>query len=175
MSKASYELGMVSRVNVEALGEPGKRTFRLLVDSPIGSAVLWLEKEQLLEMGLYIKQALAQAAVAESESPTPHPEPAPGNLSVEFKVGKLALEYVDDQGLFRFWNHDIEAEEQEDAKLGFEATSSQATALSDEALKVCAAGRPLCPLCHQSMDAEGHLCARSNGHRPADQGGPEEE
>ena len=165
MPKASYEFGLVSRLDPEALGEPGKRTFRLLVDSPTGSAVLWLEKEQLLELGLYLKQALSQLNEEESKPPVPQPESAPGDLSLEFKVGKLAIEYVREPGVYRFWNHDIEADDVEQPKLVFDATTSQATHLSEEALKVCAGGRPICPLCHQPIDPEGHPCSRSNGHR----------
>ena len=67
---------------------------------------------------------------------------------------------------FAFLNHAIESDEQESARLIFEATIGQVSKFSDEALAVCAAGRPLCPLCHQAIDAEEHFCVRSNGHPP---------
>ncbi|MFQ5872771.1 MAG: DUF3090 family protein [Dehalococcoidia bacterium] len=169
MPKASYEFGPVTRLTAEAVGEPGRRTFRLLADSSTGSAVLWLEKEQLLELSLSIKKALGLLGLGE-DAPRPSrtdsavEDTTPGALSVEFKVGKQAIEYDREDGIFRFWNHDVEGDEEEDAKLVFDATSEQVKQLSDEALTVCAAGRPICPLCHQPIDAEGHFCSRSNGH-----------
>ena len=41
---------------------------------------------------------------------------------------------------------------------------NQLKALSDEALSVCAAGRPRCPLCGVPMGPEGHQCVRTNGY-----------
>lgn len=163
MPQASHDLGLVSRLNVEAIGEPGKRTFRLVMKSPAGSAVLWLEKEQLLELSLSIKRTLGLAEVKTVQSQPPQASTASEGLAIEFKVVKQALEYDQVRGVFRFWNHDVE-DDSEIATLIFEATSAQAATLSDEGLKVCAAGRPLCPLCHLPMDTEGHFCVRSNGH-----------
>lgn len=165
--KASHELGLVSRLNAEAVGEPGKRTFRLLVDSAVGSAVLWLEKEQLLELSLSIKRAAAMIEEEESEASLTQSASSSGDMSVEFKIGKQSIEYDREARIFRFWNHDIEAGEEEEATLVFEATSAQVSDLSEEGLRVCASGRPICPLCHQPINPEGHFCDRSNGH-PSD-------
>ena len=33
-----------------------------------------------------------------------------------------------------------------------------------DAIKVCASGRPLCPLCGEPINPEGHTCPRTNGH-----------
>ena len=43
-------------------------------------------------------------------------------------------------------------------------------AFAEEALRVCAAGRPLCPLCGGPMDPNGHPCPRTNGHAVEDIG-----
>ncbi len=172
MLEPSYEFGPVSRLDAEAIGEPGRRTFRLLIDSPGGSAILWIEKEQLLELSLSIKRALGMLEMEQEAGPPRTKPPAQsedslGGEPVEFKIGKQAIEYDKGAELFRFWNHDIEEEDQDRARLVFEATREQVTRLSDHALSVCAAGRPICPLCHTPIDPEGHFCARSNGH-PAD-------
>ncbi len=42
--------------------------------------------------------------------------------------------------------------------------SAQASVLGEEALKICAAGRPNCFLCGQPINPEGHACPRANGH-----------
>ncbi|MFQ5933444.1 MAG: DUF3090 family protein [Dehalococcoidia bacterium] len=171
MPRAIYEFGLVSRLDAEAMGEPGKRTFRLLVDSPAGSAILWLEKEQLLELSLSIKRAVGMLEAELAQAPPPGSAPvisedSLGGEPVEFKVGKQAMEYDREAQVFRFWSHDVEDGEDSDAKLAFDATSDQVTRLSDDALSICAAGRPICPLCHQPINPEGHFCSRSNGHPP---------
>lgn len=172
MPEPSYEFGPVSRLDAEAIGEPGKRTFRLVIDSPGGSAILWMEKEQLLELSLSIKRALGMLEEERDAELQPimtpvRSEDSLGGEPVEFKIGKQILEYDKEERLFRFWNHDVEDETNETAKLVFEATSEQVTRLSDDALSVCAAGRPICPLCHAPIDPDGHFCSRSNGH-PSD-------
>jgi uncharacterized repeat protein (TIGR03847 family) len=40
----------------------------------------------------------------------------------------------------------------------------QMRALSRAAQEVVSQGRPICPLCGQPIDPEGHFCPRSNGH-----------
>ncbi|HET6208897.1 MAG TPA: DUF3090 family protein, partial [Jatrophihabitans sp.] len=35
----------------------------------------------------------------------------------------------------------------------------------ERARRVIGAGRPPCPLCNQPLDAQGHVCPRSNGYR----------
>ena len=35
---------------------------------------------------------------------------------------------------------------------------------ADNAIKLCRAGRPPCPLCGAPIDMEGHICPRHNGH-----------
>jgi hypothetical protein len=44
------------------------------------------------------------------------------------------------------------------------ATRGQMYALARRGETEVAGGRPLCSMCGQSMDPEGHFCPRSNGH-----------
>ena len=48
--------------------------------------------------------------------------------------------------------------------VGFWITTAQATIVSEESLKICAAGRPTCFLCGQPINPDGHACPRANGH-----------
>ncbi|MBI4298755.1 MAG: DUF3090 family protein [Chloroflexi bacterium] len=160
------EFGIVSRLAPEALGVPGKRTFRVLLESPSGSAVLWLEKDQLLQLALAVRQISAE--FQESERPSrKHPSRPPSKPAIflEFKVGRLALGHDEKTDLFFVEAQDIEADREREATLRFRAYRSQMLAFAEEALKVCAAGRPQCPLCGGPMDPTGHVCVRTNGHR----------
>jgi len=44
-------------------------------------------------------------------------------------------------------------------------SADEAREFSARSMRVIAAGRPLCPLCNQPLDASGHICARSNGYK----------
>jgi len=59
-----------------------------------------------------------------------------------------------------------EAEETRDAaRARFWATREQMLSLARHGALICAAGRPLCPLCRNPLDPEGHDCPALNGHR----------
>ena len=66
-SNARYRFGALSRVNVEAIGVPGQRTFRLVLESGPASASLWLEKEQLYQLAIYIQEIISSLSGGEGE------------------------------------------------------------------------------------------------------------
>ncbi len=163
MVHAKNEFTNVTKLRSEAVGEPGSRTFRILVESGSSSAVIWIEKEQLFQLALAIHQLLV-AAAEEPSSPARPPEDreAPGLTSLDFKANKLVLGYDGERSLFLIDAHD--QEDDESATVRVWADKESLKGFADEALRVCAAGRPLCPLCGRPMDSTGHKCARRNGH-----------
>ncbi len=165
MPDARHDLGRVESVKAEAIGEPGQRTFRLLVDGPKGGACLWLEKEQLSQLSMAIQQIMAMSS-GESPEETLPPSGAsgPGQPSLDFKVGKLSLGHAPQVDLFIIEAHDREDDEDADPTVAFWASRSQMKDLAEEARVVVAAGRPLCPLCSAPMGPEAHVCPRANGH-----------
>ena len=84
---------------------------------------------------------------------------------MEFDVGNLSLGHDPERDLFLIEAHNREDDQDREAILGFWASRPQLEDLADEAQVVCAAGRPLCPLCNAPMGPEAHVCSRSNGHR----------
>src|SRR5438093_7882390 len=56
-------------------------------------------------------------------------------------------------------------EERDVGRVRFWATREQMLSLARHGALVCAAGRPLCPLCRNPLDPEGHDCPALNGHR----------
>lgn len=163
MPEPTQDMGLVNTFAAEAIGKPGKRTFRLTVGSEAGTAIIWLEKEQLLELGLHLKRTIGMLEeVEESQSPSPD-FPGLDAPVIEFKLGKQAVEFDEEDGIFRFWNYDVE-DEADVASLVFEATVAQVISFADESLRVCSSGRPICPLCHEPINPDGHFCSRSNGH-----------
>ena len=168
MSDAKHDLGLVDSVKAEAIGVPGQRRFRLLLESSGGSACLWLEKGQLFQLSLAIGQMLARADASEAErGEQPGYNPSPSNpASLEFEVGNLSLGHEPAGDLFVIEAFDRDDEDEDDPLLGFWASRTQMEELAEEAQAVCAAGRPICPLCNGPIDAEGHMCVRTDGHQP---------
>ena len=157
------EFKEVDTLRAEALGEPGERTFRMLVDGQSGTAVIWLEKEQLLQLGLAINQLLV--SIPEDSAPAEaNQDVERAGAKVEFKVGKLVLGHDGSIGKFVIEAHDIESDEDSLPSARVWGDRSQVKAFADQAIRVCAAGRPLCPLCGAPMDRAGHRCPRTNGH-----------
>ena len=165
-SGAQYQFGSVSNVNVEAIGVPGQRTFRLTLASGAAAAILWLEKEQLYQLATYIREVVASLpSDAESQaSEAPEPEWSGEIINLDFKVGKLALGHDKSTNCFLLITHEIEEGEGDTATLSFWLTRNQGEGLAEEALKVCAAGRPRCYLCGSPINPDEHMCPRSNGH-----------
>ena len=162
MPAARNEFTQVSLLRAESFGEPGKRTFRIRVDSESSSASIWIEKEQLFQLALAIQQMVSALPEVREESDPPADREAPGLTSLDFRVMKLVLGHDTSRGLFIIDAHDSDDEERAAVRVWL--YQSQLLAFSEEALEVCASGRPLCVLCGRPIDPDGHRCARVNGH-----------
>ena len=169
MAKPELEFTNLTGLRAEAIGEPGQRTFRILAESGSSSAIIWLEKEQLFQLALAINQLLATQpeSPAGTDIPT-RPETQPPPTNVEFKAGHLVLGHDGKSGRFMIDAHEAESSESAPHDIRFWSERSQAGAFAEEALRACASGRPLCPLCGSPIDSSGHRCPRSNGHRLLD-------
>ena len=171
-----HDLGMTDSVEAEAIGVPGKRTFKITATSAGGSAVVWLEKEQLLRVGIAIKRFLvAHPGAAEPVRPATQVG-ASGAVEVEFKAGEMSLRHDTSTGVLTLAAEAIEPapepelpeSEKPPAAVQFSFTRPMAATLADLALEACAAGRKPCPLCGGPIDPEGHFCVKTNGHQTLD-------
>ena len=165
MSDPRNEMHAVGSLTAEAIGEPGSRTFRIIAGGGSGSAMIWLEKEQLFQLALAIQQILASSS--EEDAASDPARDAGAGVSLDFKVGKLALGRDGRSGLFMIDAHDLEEEDEESATVRVWANSRMVREFSEEAMRVCAAGRPICPLCGSSINPDGHPCSRVNGRAKA--------
>ncbi len=173
MSSNTEDFGPVSRIQPDAVGVPGNRRFRLLLEGDRGSACLWLEKEQLQALGLAIEQLLAPLATIWTSKAPDQPTPAsagefPPHPTIEFQVGRLALGFDEESQQFLLLVHDVEAEQEGPPTLTCRATRPQLRVLSQSIASLVAAGRPRCPLCGQPIEGASHVCAGSNGHTTHD-------
>jgi len=173
---ARYLLGALTSIYAETFGEPGRRTFRLILKAGAANISVWLEKEQLFQLGVSLQEAVRRLSAEQQAGPSSPagPEWSGEELSLEFKARQMLLKYETSGNAFYLEAHegDEEAREQdrEEASVSCGLSISQSVALAEEALKICAAGRPPCFLCGLPIDPEGHICPRANGHAVMESG-----
>ena len=164
MSEARHDLGIAQVLKAEAIGVPGKRTFRLVVEAEGGSAFIWVEKEQLSALALTLQRFVAELSEESAAAPSP-PAAVAREPFFDFKAASLGLTYDEGREMFAVLAYEQEEAPKDRPTVACSFPRARAEGLADEALEVVASGRPVCPLCRQSMDPEGHACVRSNGHR----------
>jgi uncharacterized repeat protein (TIGR03847 family) len=180
---ADFELTDPEVFTAGAVGEPGRRVFFLQGRQAGAVVTLRLEKQQVVALAEYLGGLLA-------ELNTPITEPLPTDLALvepaveEWIVGSLLVAYNEAADRFLVVAEELMLEadsDEEDERAGggalepdggdepssarFHLTRAQAAAFVARAAELAAAGRPMCPVCGRPIDADGHVCARSNGHR----------
>jgi uncharacterized repeat protein (TIGR03847 family) len=175
----TVDLGVARAVDAQTFGEPGQRTFQLrIIAGGNVAASLWLEKQHVQALNMAFAQVLAQLDYRD--------RPPPADLSDfplaaehDFKVGRLGLGYDPSDRTVVLDAFELTAEEEAEAIVRVRMTPDQCAWLVGQLSEIIAKGRPLCPLCGVSVDAEGHTCIRANGHLkqpiPEEQTGGEEE
>lgn len=181
----SANLGTVHTLGVEAVGQPGQRRFRLFAASSRGSAIMWMEKEYLINLSLTIDHALAQI----SEGQILRTEAQVGGLTAsggmppnfpltpdhELQVGQIGLTYEERASMFMLTGMPMEiimepgqdpiAHVREEDAVSIRFSQQQAHDLTGSINALVASGRPVCPLCHTPLDGGPHACVKQNGHR----------
>jgi uncharacterized repeat protein (TIGR03847 family) len=146
----------------ESFGEPGQRTFRLLVGTVQGSVSLWLEKEQLAMLGSAIGDLLRRIPKGQGRKPESDAlDSFSGDLEV--RVGSLAVGYDESQSGFTVEATDF-VTPLTLTSISFLANRKQFSELGDEIERIVVAGRPRCPLCGRPISGGAHFCPESNGH-----------
>lgn len=153
------------------VGPPGQRVFYLQGVAGPEVVTLRLEKQQVAALAEYLAGIIA-------DLPSVQPFPVAADLTEpvveEWIVGSLGVAY--DEGNDRVLivaEELVETDESGDelsaepATARFHLERAQVVAFIEHAVEVVLAGRPPCPICGRPMDPNGHVCPRSNGHRPS--------
>jgi len=164
MDTPANDFGRAISIDAEAVGQPGNRRFRVLVQSAGRCASVWMEKQQLAGIGEWFDETIQRL---DTEQPGTEPDEEPGPIAaiydVEFTAGQIGLGYVEDERVFALQCFDLQSSTSQPTFRCF-VSRGQARVLSAKIARVVAAGRPICPLCAMPMEPEGHHCPRSNGH-----------
>ncbi|MGH2457317.1 MAG: DUF3090 family protein [Chloroflexota bacterium] len=169
MPPERHDFDVVARLETDAVGTPGSRRFRLVVQNENETAFLWMEKEQLHALGLAVDQLLSKVRVLWSSNEPAGQSPSAGKpfdcvASVEMRVGRLGLGFDEGSKLFVMIAHDVESEPDDPPTFRCLCSRGQLSRLSEAITAVTTAGRPRCPICDAPLDGGPHFCPRSNGH-----------
>jgi uncharacterized repeat protein (TIGR03847 family) len=172
-----FELASPERVTVGTVGPVGERVFLLQVREGPLLKTLKLEKAQVSALARFLGRMLG-------ELERPGELPSGDELALEpfgepdFVVRSLGVSYDDDLDRIILVADEIDRSEVETAvealfgladdgeSVRLSMTREQAAALAIRGTELVEAGRPPCPLCGYPLDARGHVCPRTNGHRP---------
>lgn len=162
----NYEIRAVDWIKAEALGEPGARHFRIIVYGQGNRACLWIEKGQLLRLCIGIRQLIAIQPdyLATDDSDLSDNVSVHDSIEMEFKVSQVELGRSSDADLFVVDVQGIGDQSDDVVGLTIWCSMDMLLGLADEAEAVCAAGRPICELCHAPISDNQHICPKTNGH-----------
>ena len=173
----SFDLSSVDRITVGTVGDPGSRTFFLQAREDSLLISLKVEKGQVAALSQRLGELL-------HENPASSPIPEPADLDLEeptlseFSVGSLGLSFSsDDDRVVIVCEEQVAVDDDDDDDLfgddddrgavaRFGCTRGQAAALAMRGATLVATGRAACPLCGYPLDPRGHVCPKTNGHRP---------
>ena len=171
---SSYDFDDPRVFTAGAVGEPGQRLFLVQVAQGTRMLTLKVEKQQVAVLAEYVSGIVRAGPrpghVDEPADLTPeNPDWTVGTIGVSYdedldRVVIVASELVvRDEGEGEPASED-EGPEGDLARIAI--TREQAAGFSMTASRLVASGRPACPICGGPMDPGGHLCPRTNGHRP---------
>jgi uncharacterized repeat protein (TIGR03847 family) len=176
------DLDRVDRITIGAVGDPGRRTFYLQARSGTDLVTLHVEKQQVELLAASILEILSRVGKETGEGPEEEELELEEPLEPRWEVGRLSIGYEEDRDLILLELEELVPQEEEGEGEGkvpafagpdpelvrLWATREQMLALSRHAAAVAARGRPLCQLCGNPIDPEGHICPAMNGHgRPS--------
>lgn len=154
----NYVFANPDKVMVGTRGEVGNRLFLFQVRQGRRLAIVKCEKIQLAALAEWMGRILITLG---------RPATLPEDFSLEpeyetdFVAGDIAVS-VDEP------SNSIDvtmASEDEESSLSVRLSREWAAGLAIAIVRLVEAGRPLCPLCGGPLDAKGHDCPRTNGHR----------
>jgi uncharacterized repeat protein (TIGR03847 family) len=94
------------------------------------------------------------------------PPPVEGDADPDWVVGTIGVSFDAEADRVVLVIEELVPEDESGSMARLSVTREQAAAFAIAATRLVASGRPPCPLCGAPLDPSGHLCPRTNGHRP---------
>ena len=160
------DFGVAKHIEATAVGQPGQRIFYLrLLGEGDHSAALKLEKQHLIGLRAALTEMLDRSGF---QGPPRVGAAAyfPATAEYEFRVGQLGIGYLPEEERIVLEARELNAANVSDmAIIRVSLAPDQGAALTQQLEDLIQTGRPVCRLCGQPIDQEGHACPRSNGQR----------
>jgi len=165
----------------DAIGKPGQRTFFIQGETDSDTITLIFEKIQLQSLIVAIIRFFEN--LHENYPDLNHEE---GKYSEPvmritppvdplFRIGDLNLTFDPDQDkvcivakevIFEQEDPATQMMAQEDARVvNYWCSREQLSQFLNWGVELLKRGRPICPLCNEPIEPEGHLCPKKNGHK----------
>lgn len=171
MASYLFDLKPCKRLTVGAIGPAGQRMFYLQGTQARQVVSVLIEKQHAQALAIAIDELISEL---DEQYPADRPTIEMHSdfslldpVTPLFPVGRLGLGYEPDQDLIVVFVQELleeEETEREPVSGRFWAARDQMQALSVHIKKLVAAGRPICALCGNPIDPDGHFCPQSNGH-----------
>ncbi|MEZ5179260.1 MAG: DUF3090 family protein [Acidimicrobiales bacterium] len=164
----SWEFDQPGRFTAGAIGDPGRRVFYFQVFAEGAEVAVKCEKQQVVALAEHLVNLLADLPGDEAGT-VPAAESLPpselawvvGSISIGVDRAESRLVVVLEEALLD--DEDDDAPLTEDpAHLRVRLTREQVRAYASQVAALAAGGRPLCRLCDQPIDPDGHACPRLN-------------
>lgn len=163
-----HQFDWPDRVVVGTVGPPGSRTFYLQVRDGARNASVGLEKQQSAVLAEKIAEIL-DALMADEQNRFSVPAATPAELvdndpldqpvEEQFRTGLLRLAWDPTTAQVVVEAFALTEGDDEDAEmLQVRMPVGTARAFVERTLQVVRSGRPLCPICGEPVDDEGHVC-----------------
>ncbi|WP_182113154.1 MULTISPECIES: DUF3090 domain-containing protein [unclassified Actinotalea] len=177
-----HEYDWPDRVVIGTVGRPGERTFYLQARTGARSTSVALEKEQSAVLAETIDEVLSRLA-SDKDHPVAVPAEAPAELidnepldqpvEEQFRAGMLRLGWEPRTAQVVIEAYPVEPDDDDDDETDVDADGEPtepsemlliripvgtARAFVERTRQVVRAGRPICPLCGQPIDPDGHVC-----------------
>ena len=172
MPYQTFDLKPVDRITTDAIGEPGNRVFYIQARQGNQLVTIICEKEHVAALALAVDQVLLSRAGNDADAVVePDPVIYQGMdleypLEPAFRAGQVNLGYArDSEDLVIIAYEVVDREDLIPSVARFWASPAKMRAFSIHGQEVVAAGRPICAMCGEPMEPEGHFCPRKNGHR----------
>jgi len=175
MPRIEMDVNPVVHITTDAIGQPGQRVFYIQAQSADNTITVIVEKVQIQTLALGVEDFLTEVTQRYPDLAPVTPDYEETRMHIQppvdplFRVGELGLAYDSDSDMAVLVVREIinaESQTQEDASvIRFWCTRSQLYAMGRWGLEVSGRGRPVCPLCGQPIEANGHFCPKRNGHK----------
>ena len=174
MPKQDTDLNPVDWITIDAIGQPGDRTFYIQAKQAEKTITVILEKIQVQTLCVGAKQFLVEINQKFQDLPPASEEYDPESMHIVppvdpiFRAGEIGLSYDSEEDRAIIVIREVITDQESEADINevhFWCSRSQLAAISHWGTQLASRGRPICPQCGEPMDPAGHLCPKKNGHK----------